>query len=176
MFEVGWRETKGRLMNIGSAALRRRDRQEGFTLIELMVVLLIIAILIAILMPTFIGSRKRAQDRAVQSTLRNGLTGAKVIYTDKQDYTSASTASLSAVEPSLSFVDSSTAPTDPSSVSVFPASATYIVLAGLSKSGTCFYMADDITLGTLYARDPSPTSCTAGSAPAQGDTAWMSSW
>ena len=44
---------------------RRRD-EEGFTLIELMVVVLIIAILIAIAIPTFLGARPRAQDRAAQ--------------------------------------------------------------------------------------------------------------
>ena len=55
----------------------RRDREEGFTLIELMVVVLIIAILIAIAIPTFLGARERAQDRAAQSSLRNALPAAK---------------------------------------------------------------------------------------------------
>ena len=49
-----------------------RDRgEDGFTLIELMVVILIIAILIAIAIPTFLGARQKAQDRAAQSNLRN---------------------------------------------------------------------------------------------------------
>ena len=58
---------------------RLKDREEGFTLIELMVVVLIIAILIAIAIPTFLGARKRAQDRAAQSNLRNALTAEKEI-------------------------------------------------------------------------------------------------
>ena len=46
--------------------------EEGFTLIELMVVLLIIAILLAIAIPTFLGVTNSASDRAAQSNLTNG--------------------------------------------------------------------------------------------------------
>ncbi len=58
---------------------RENENEEGFTLIELMVVVLIIAILIAIAIPTFLGARGRANDRAAQSSLRNGLTAAKTV-------------------------------------------------------------------------------------------------
>lgn len=61
--------------------LLKRDEQ-GFTLVELMVVVLIIAILIAIAIPTFLGARTRAQDRATQANLRNSLSAAKVFYAD----------------------------------------------------------------------------------------------
>src|SRR5437899_10943784 len=87
-----------------AAALRREDA--GFTLIELMVVVLVIAILIAIAIPTFLGARKRAQDRAVQSNLRNALTAEKVYYTDAQAYADsvgANGTALTSIEPSLTY-------------------------------------------------------------------------
>ena len=61
---------------------RRQEDEQGFTLIELMVVVLIIAILIAIAIPTFLGAQDRARDRAAQSDLRNALTAAKSIASD----------------------------------------------------------------------------------------------
>src|SRR6266550_4252927 len=85
-----------------SLASRRRDEEQGFTLIELMVVVLIIAILIAIAIPTFLGARARAQDRAAQSDLRNALTAEKTVYTDNQSYT-ATSATMVAIEPSLNW-------------------------------------------------------------------------
>src|SRR5918996_431549 len=91
--------------------MRRRlqgEREDGFTLIELMVVVLIIAILIAIAIPTFLGARRRAQDRQAQSNLRNALTAEKSYYTDKQAYT-ATGADLESIESSLSYVTSGTA-------------------------------------------------------------------
>jgi type IV pilus assembly protein PilA len=79
---------------------RRLSDQRGFTLIELMVVVLIIAILIAIAIPTFLGARARAQDRAAQSNLRNALAAEKTDYTDHQTYVATAGApELKAIEP-----------------------------------------------------------------------------
>ena len=126
----------------------RRDDEQGFTLIELMVVVLIIAILIAIAIPTFLGAKSRAQDKSAQSSLRNALTNAKGIYTDSEDYTTATAAALLAAEPSLTFPTPSTGPKE---VSVASPSATTFVAAARSKSNKCFAIADNVNgPGTMF--------------------------
>src|SRR5947207_4312308 len=94
--------------------LQREDK--GFMLIELVVVRLIIAILIAIAIPTFLGARKRAQDRAAQANLRQTVTAAKVIFTDNEDYTQATDTALASAEPAITFVVAASASTDRKSV------------------------------------------------------------
>jgi type IV pilus assembly protein PilA len=123
------------------ATLRKRYEREdeGFTLIELMVVVLIIAILLAIAIPTFLGARDRANNRAAQSSLRNALTAAKTLYTDSQDFAAADTSSeLETVEPSLEYV--TTDSTDYKEVSIAASGAHQWAGAALSKTNTCYWI------------------------------------
>src|SRR5258705_3753864 len=134
----------------------RRDGEDGFTLIELMVVVLIIAILIAIAIPTFLGAQDRARDRGAQSDLRNALTAAKTVATDhsgyflKDDPTNLDAATMNLTEPSLTFVAIGSA--DQSNIGVVAADATInsvvvkgsnVTLEKQSASGTWFGVGSD---------------------------------
>ena len=59
---------------------------EGFTLIELMVVLLIMAILLAIAIPTFLGVKGGASDRSAQSNLDTAVKEAIGVYGNTQSF------------------------------------------------------------------------------------------
>jgi type IV pilus assembly protein PilA len=161
--------------------LRRRlrgEREGGFTLIELMVVVLIIAILIAIAIPTFLGARQRAQDRAAQSNLRNALTAEKTNYTDTQQYT-ATTATLQGIERSINWAGNTAASLGNVHVNVSTIGGTSdtVVLGTRSASGTCFYIRDIAVgnaanpPGTTYARTTAATCPTPAAA-----TGWQPSW
>ena len=165
-------------MQHAHAASRKEEPEAGFTHIELMMVVLIIAILVAVLSPTFVGAKQRAQDRAMQSSIRNALTAAKIVYSERADYTQATVAGLTAAEPGVKFVDATTAPIGQNAVSVDPVSANYFRIAGHSLSGACFFVSDDESsagVGVLYAK-ASGGSCTASAAPAAGDPSWATTW
>jgi len=146
--------------------------EAGFTLIELMVVLLIMAILLAIAIPTFLGVKGGAQDRAVQSDLTNALTSAKAAYANSGSYATTpllETASLTAAEPNLQFV--TLEPTKGSNgVSVdTSADGQQLLLVGYSASGGCWAVTDNEGAATVL-----PNTVTQGALGVYY-TAWLES-
>lgn len=138
------------------AARRSGEDQGGFTLIELMVVVMIIAILVGIAIPAFLGARRRAQDTASKSNLRNGLGTAQTLFTDSQAYlaTAAMVDALGDEEPSLTFALNTVASASAKTISVLTGNSGItgavqdtIYLASKSGSGTCFYLRHVATAG-----------------------------
>lgn len=153
------------MLNWLRKGLAKQD--EGFTLVELMVVVLIIAILIAIAIPTFLGARQRAQDRAAQSDLRNALAAEKVFYVDNEAYT-ALAADLTPIEPSFTFTAADVLP------AIDAADDQVVCLTAVSASGTTFVLGDIATganAGTHYG-SAALGACTNAAVAALPTTGW----
>lgn len=163
------------------AIRQRRDEDDGFTLIELMVVVLIIAILLAIAIPSFMGAKARASERRSQGGLRNALTAARTLATDLGQYAfqvgsvdnPLDATKMQAAEPAYTFTDVA-ANADVKTIAVFvdedpayPVPNTRIHLVTVAGSGRWFGLTSTTRGNVHYCSGPTvaavdePGECTA---------------
>ena len=156
--------------------MKRLDGEEGFTLIEMMVVLVNIGVLIAIAMPTFLGARNRAQNRAAQVNLRNTVINARTAYTDNVTFSGATTAGLALLDSSLTYIAAGTPSAIGNNYAVSVATGAVngnpnqeFAAARMSVTGTCYTINDVLgtggvgagnTFGTWYFTTATPANCT----------------
>ena len=76
--------------------------EQGFTMIELLVVIIIIGILLAIAVPSYIGFRERAANNEMKANLRAALPAAQAYYDDNGTYVGMTPAALVAIESAIS--------------------------------------------------------------------------
>jgi type IV pilus assembly protein PilA len=161
------------------AALRRRplgssppaEGEQGFTLIELMVVIGVISVLLAIAVPSFLTAQERAQNHAAQANLHTALEAANSAFGDATtiDFSQLSASALAAAETSLRFSD--TPATARGTVAVAGGSCDLstgtvgcVALAEPSGNGTCWYAVESDN-GALYGKSPdSGGACDAANA------------
>jgi type IV pilus assembly protein PilA len=148
--------------------LKKLRSEEGFSLIELMVVILIIAVLIAIAIPTFMGARKKSQDAQAKSHLRGALVAEKTYLADKQVYT-LDPSELSKLETSLQW-GVNDAGARGVVVEDLSDNKVGVILASKSRSGTLFCLAD-LHEPFDYAGEGYPTLSQSGTYYAKRDNA-----
>lgn len=139
--------------------LRHAHTEDGFTLVELLVVVLIIGILITIGLPTFLGARERAMERSAQADIRNAFLAEKAYYTDGRTYTDVP-ADMTAIEPAMSYVSGDTPLVAGIVYLLWVPASDEIYISSKAESGTCFYLMEAAASGARYSTAANP-ACTA---------------
>jgi type IV pilus assembly protein PilA len=137
----------------------RRQSEEGFTLIELMVVVLIMGILMAIAIPTFLATQGSAHDASAKSNATNALTNEKAYYESNQVFLDAPSATNgNTLDSNLPWgATTGTVAADGNNVAALASTAgatpfaeittgttgQAVLVESLSKSDNCFYIFDN---------------------------------
>jgi type IV pilus assembly protein PilA len=133
----------------------------GFSLIELLVVILIIGILAAIAIPSFLDQRAKANDSGAKAIARTAETAMESYATNNDgSYSGANISVLNSIEPSL--ITSAASPAYLVSVIVPSTPDNYTVVASTPTSGDSYSIAKNASVITRSCTPAGAGGCPTG--------------
>lgn len=131
------------------ATMKRNRRKQGFTLIEIMIVVLIIGILLAIAVPNFIRARATSRLKAIEANLTQINQATSQYYMDNQLAAGAAPPAIAALSPSW-------LPNTPTG----PLDNNYVVALDANNNPDSTYDGKDINAWqTACTPDPTAAAC-----------------
>jgi len=121
--------------------------ERGFSIVELVVVMTIISVLVAIAIPTVIGFRRAAQDRAAQTDLRNALLAEKTYFLENDEVYTDVGADLTGYQTGAPYAAD---PADGVYLDLHDADVTIVCLVRDSAGGSTFSIWEHPMSGTFY--------------------------
>jgi type IV pilus assembly protein PilA len=155
-----------------------RGHDDGFSLLELAVVVVIIGVLLALALPVFLNIRSRADDLVARDALRRTALTARVLYDDHRTF-AVDGATFQAAEPGLVYVRATALPSTSSSdgpmAVVYFGDESVFGAVDRSRSGRCFLTAV-VGAGELFVthmrQTASPAECTLPTSLVSPDAPW----
>ena len=138
---------------------RGTGRPGGFTFVEVLITTIVLGLLTALVIPSFLGTRDRANGATAESLLRVGATAVETASVEPGGYADLTTAELQALEPAATWTAAPGADATEAEITLSSVSATGYTLTTTAASGAVYTLAKDLTSQPTVTRTCGP-GCT----------------